>query len=163
MIQQILAVWFLVPLPFLNLAWVPESSNFMYYWSLAWRILSITFLACEMSAINLNILRHFHSLGLGWRLTLSSPVVTAEFSKFAGILSAALSQHHLLGFCHGGEFWQNVVHWRRKLQTTSAFLPWYSHEQYEKKKMEWVAILFSTGSSPPLLEKEMAMHSSTLA
>ena len=35
---------------------------------------------------------------------------------------------------HGGPFWQNVVHWRRKLQTTSAFLPWYSHEQYEKKK-----------------------------
>ena len=29
---------------------------------------------------------------------LSIPVVTAEFSKFAGILSAALSQHHLLGF-----------------------------------------------------------------
>ena len=26
------------------------------------------------------------------------PVVTAEFSKFAGILSAELSQHHLLGF-----------------------------------------------------------------
>ena len=29
---------------------------------------------------------------------LSSRVVTGEFSKFAGILSAALSQHHLLGF-----------------------------------------------------------------
>ena len=28
----------------------------------------------------------------------SSPVATAEFSKFAGILSAALLQHHLLGF-----------------------------------------------------------------
>ena len=27
-----------------------------------------------------------------------SPMATAEFSKFAGILSAALSQHHLLGF-----------------------------------------------------------------
>ena len=27
-----------------------------------------------------------------------STVVTAEYSKFAGILSAALSQHHLLGF-----------------------------------------------------------------
>ena len=26
-----------------------------------------------------------------------SPVATAEFSKFAGILSAALSQHHLSG------------------------------------------------------------------
>ena len=29
---------------------------------------------------------------------LSSSVATAEFSKFPGILSAALSQHHLLGF-----------------------------------------------------------------
>ena len=28
----------------------------------------------------------------------SSPVATAEFSKFAGILSVALSQHRLLGF-----------------------------------------------------------------
>ena len=28
----------------------------------------------------------------------SSPVATAEFCRFAGILSAALSQHHLLGF-----------------------------------------------------------------
>ena len=28
----------------------------------------------------------------------SSPVATAELSKFAGILSAALSQHHLSGF-----------------------------------------------------------------
>ena len=27
------------------------SSQFMYCWSLAWRILSITLLACEMSAI----------------------------------------------------------------------------------------------------------------
>src|SRR5574337_2038527 len=27
-----------------------------------------------------------------------SPVATAEFSKFAGILSAALSQYHLSGF-----------------------------------------------------------------
>ena len=30
--------------------------------------------------------------------TFFSPVTTAEFSKFAGILSAALSQYHLLGF-----------------------------------------------------------------
>ena len=31
-------------------------------------------------------------------MTFSSPVATAEFSKFAGILSAALSQHHLSRF-----------------------------------------------------------------
>ena len=32
-------------------AWTSGSSWFMYYWSLAWRILSITLLVCEMSAI----------------------------------------------------------------------------------------------------------------
>ena len=31
-------------------------------------------------------------------MIFSNPVATAEFSKFAGILSTALSQHHLLGF-----------------------------------------------------------------
>ena len=35
---------------------------------------------------------------------------------------------------HGGEFWQNMVHWRREWQTTSVFLPWEPHEQCEKAK-----------------------------
>ena len=35
---------------------------------------------------------------------------------------------------HGGEFWQNMVHWRREWQVTSIFLPWESHEQYDKAK-----------------------------
>ena len=47
---------------------------------------------------NLNILWHCPSLGSEWKLNFSSPVATAEFSKFVGILSAAISQHHLLGF-----------------------------------------------------------------
>ena len=38
------------------------------------------------------------SLGLEWKLTSSSPMATAVFSRFAGILSAAFSQHHLLEF-----------------------------------------------------------------
>ena len=37
-------------------------------------------------------------LGIGMKTDLFCPVATAEFSKFAGTLSAALSQHHLLGF-----------------------------------------------------------------
>ena len=36
--------------------------------------------------------------GIGMKTDFSSPVATAEFSKFAGILSAALSQNHLLEF-----------------------------------------------------------------
>ena len=52
----------------------------------------ITLLACEMSAVvlSLNMLRHCLSLGLERNLTFSSPVATAEFFKFAGILNAAL-------------------------------------------------------------------------
>ena len=48
MIQRMLAIWFLVPLTFLNPAWTSVSSWFTYCWRLAWRILSITLLACEM-------------------------------------------------------------------------------------------------------------------
>ena len=47
---------------------------------------------------SLSILWHCLSLGLEWKLTFSSPVATAEFSKCAGISSAALSQHRLLEF-----------------------------------------------------------------
>ena len=35
---------------------------------------------------SLSILWHCLSLGLEWKLTFSSPVATAEFSKFAGVL-----------------------------------------------------------------------------
>ena len=46
MIQRMLAIWSLVPLPFLKLAWTSGSSRFTYCWSLAcvdhnklWKIL----------------------------------------------------------------------------------------------------------------------------
>ena len=85
---------------FLKPAWISGNSQFTYCWSLDWRVFSITLLACEMSAIVwfFSILWHCLSLRLEWKLTFSSPVATAEFSKFADILSAALSQHHLSGF-----------------------------------------------------------------
>ena len=38
------------PMPFLKSAWTSGSSRFTYCWSLAWRILNITLLVCEMSA-----------------------------------------------------------------------------------------------------------------
>ena len=135
------------PLPSLNPACTSESTctstctvlvlvhPYKYCRSLAWRILSITLVACEWVQLygNLNILwhcltldkemathsstlawkmpwteslvgysplgckeldttewLHFTSLELEWKLTLSSLVATAEFSKFVGILSATL-------------------------------------------------------------------------
>ena len=61
MIHQMLAIWSLVPLPFLKPIWTSGSSQFTYCWILAWRILSITLLACEMSAI---VWQFKHSLAL---------------------------------------------------------------------------------------------------
>ena len=46
MIQRMLAIWSLVPLPFLKPAWTSGSSWFMYCWSLVWRILSIIICCC---------------------------------------------------------------------------------------------------------------------
>ena len=63
MIQQMLAIWSLVPLPFLKPAWTSGSSRFTYCWSLAQRILSITLLACEMSA---SVWKFEHSLALSF-------------------------------------------------------------------------------------------------
>ena len=48
MTQWMLAIGSLVPLLFLNPAWTSGSSWFTYYWSLAWRILSITLLAWRL-------------------------------------------------------------------------------------------------------------------
>ena len=44
MIQRMLAIWSLVPLPFLKPAWTSGGSWFTYCWSLACRILSIILL-----------------------------------------------------------------------------------------------------------------------
>ena len=39
-----------------------------------------------------------HSSTIAWKIPWTEEPGTAEFSRFAGILSAALSQHHLSGF-----------------------------------------------------------------
>ena len=79
MIQCMLAIWSLVPLPYLNPACTSGCSRFTYYWSLAWKILSIILLACEMSAIcsNLSILWHCFSLELKWKLIFPRLVAIA--------------------------------------------------------------------------------------
>ena len=60
-LQQMFAIWSLVSLPFLKPAWISGSSQFTYCWSLTWRILSMTLLACERSTTVLE-----HSLVLAF-------------------------------------------------------------------------------------------------
>ena len=68
----------------------PGLENFEHYFTSMWD-------ECNC-VVFWSILWHCLSLGLEWKLTFSRPVAMAEFSKFAGILSAALSQHHISGF-----------------------------------------------------------------
>ena len=46
-----LATWSLVPLPFLNPAWISESSQFTYCWIPAWRLLTITSMWDECNCV----------------------------------------------------------------------------------------------------------------
>ena len=59
-------------------------------------------LASIWNECNCEVVWTFFGIALLWdwneNWTFSSPMATAEFSKFAGILSAALSQSHLSGF-----------------------------------------------------------------
>ena len=95
-----LPVWSLIPLPFLKPAWTSGGSQFTYFEAWLgefWALLCYCVRWVQLCS-SLSILWHCLSLGLGWKLTFSSPVATTEFFKFAGILSAALSQDHLSGF-----------------------------------------------------------------
>ena len=68
----------------------PGLENFEHYFASMW------------DECNCAVVWTFFGIAFLWdwneKWTFSSPVATAEFSKFAAILSAALSQHHLLGF-----------------------------------------------------------------
>ena len=75
--------------PFLILAWTSGSSEFTYCSSLAWRILSITLLVCEMSTIVLTsqankLLLKILQASLQQYVNLELPDVQAEFRKGRG-------------------------------------------------------------------------------
>ena len=91
MIQQMLAIWSQVPLPFLKPAWTSGSFQFTYCWSLAWRILSITLLACESeSEVSQSC------------LTLCNPIdCSPPDSSVHGILQARILQWVAISFSRG--------------------------------------------------------------
>ena len=62
MIQRMLAIWSLVPLPFLNPDWTSGYSQFTYCWSLAWRILSIILLVCAARVRGLEVREPDHAI-----------------------------------------------------------------------------------------------------
>ena len=113
MFQQMLPIWSLVHLPFLNPAWTSGSSRFTLCWSLAWKILIITLRALEMSApvqwlehsLTLPFLRTgmridlFQSSGhcwlfqIFWHIKWTTLITPSSriLNSFAGILSPPLA------------------------------------------------------------------------
>ena len=67
----------------------PVLENFEHYFTSVWD---------ECNCVEFEHSLGLPFLGIGMKMDFSSPVATAQFSTFAGILSAALSQHHLSGF-----------------------------------------------------------------
>ena len=73
---------------------------------------------------SLSILWHCLSLALEWKLIFSSPVATAEFSRFADMLNAALSQHCVLGFEIAQLVGQNIKDTKRGKRIRDGDLSW---------------------------------------
>ena len=147
MIQQMLAIWSLVPLPFLKPAWTSGSSWFTYCWSLAWRILSIILLACEMSAI-VWYFEHslalpffgigmktdlFQSCGHCWAFQISWHIVCSTFTA-SSFESKSVVAQLCLTFCN----------------PMGCSLPVSSvHGILQARILVWVTTPFSKGSSWP--------------
>ena len=133
LIQQMLAIWPLVPLPFLNPACTSGCSQFTSCWSLAWRILSITFLACEVSTTVWQFV-HFLVLpffGIGMKTDLlqygycwvfqicwhteCSTLTASSFriwNSLAGIPSPPLAKAHLISHSRiSGSTWEATPLW----------------------------------------------------
>ena len=132
-----LAIWSLVPLPFLNPAWTSGSSWFTYCWSLAWRILSMTLLACAAAAKSLQLC-----------LTLCNPRDSSPpGSLVPGILQARTLEWVAISFSSA---WK----WKVKVKSLSCVrlldTPWAAAYQVPlpmgfllARVLEWVAIAFS--------------------
>ena len=73
MIQWMLAIWYPVPMPFLNTAWTPGSSQFAYCWNWLGEFWALFYYCVRWVQLcgSLSIFWHCLSLGLEWKLTFS--------------------------------------------------------------------------------------------
>ena len=137
-IQRMLAVWSLFPLPFLNPAWTSRSSRFIYCWSLSWRILSITLLVCAAAAA---------AKSLQSCPTLCDPVDgSLPGSAVPGIPQARTLEWVAISFSNAWKWKVRVKSFSRVwlCDPMDCSLPGSSiHGIFQARVLEWVAIAFS--------------------
>ena len=142
MIRQMLAIWSLVPLPFLKPAWTSGSSRFTYHWSLAWRIMSITLLAYEKKV------KVAQSC-----LTLCNPIDGSPPGSIPGILQARTLEWVAISF-------SNTWKWKVKVKLLSRVpllaTPWTAAYQAPppmgfSRQEYWSGLPLPSPNSLPLL------------
>ena len=94
MIQQMLAIWSLVPLPFLKPAWTSGSSQFTYCWSLAWRSFEHYF-ASVWDECNCTVVWAFFGIAFLWDWNENWPFpVLWPLLSFPNLLAYWLQHFH---------------------------------------------------------------------
>ena len=101
MIQQMLAIWSLVSLPFLHPAWTSGSSRFTYGWSLVCRILSITFASVWDYIFSLSTRWHSYMLGESESRWVVSNSVRPPSTIVHGIFQARILEWLAFPFSRG--------------------------------------------------------------
>ena len=94
-----LAIWSLVPLPFLKPAWTSGSSRFTYCWSLAWRILSIHYFTSVWDECNCEVVWAFFGIAFLWDWNKNWPFpVLWPLLSFPNFLAYLVQQFHRILF-----------------------------------------------------------------
>ena len=126
MIQRTLAIWSLVPLPFLKPAWTAGRSWFTNCWILAWRILSITLLAVRWVPLCSSLSTLWQC---NWNVNWPFPV-----------LWPLLSFPNLLPF---GHLWQKALFFPPEkyffiycLPSSGVFSHWMAWDKFSLRKLE---------------------------
>ena len=113
MIQWMMALWFLVCLPFLNPACTSGHSPLSYCWNLAWRILSITLLYVKW----VQLCASLNNVAVNIRVYVPPWIMV---SPGGSVVNNACQwrRHRRCSF----NLWVKKIPWRRKWQSTPVFL-----------------------------------------
>ena len=122
MIQQMLEIWSLVPLPFLNPAWTFGSSWFMYCWSLAWRNFEHYFISV-WEECNCVVVWAFLGIVVLWDQKSEINVLVGPCNLFL----KPIGESFLVSSCLWIGFWQSLVFLSLELHSSNLWLHHYWH------------------------------------
>ena len=157
-----LAIWPLIPWPFLNPAWTSGSSWFMYCWSLAWKILSISLLA------SVQLLSHVWLFETPWTTAHQASLSINQLPEFTQThvywVSDAIQPSHLLSspFPPALRVFSNesvlCIRWPKYWSFSFNISPSNEHSGLISFRMDWLDPLQSKGLSSVFSNNTVQKH-----